>query len=345
MTSPRGSIDATFDSGAPSSSIASPQHCYIGGLSPSHFNSSVALERSNNGGGRSGMLMEVADEAPPPAPRSSSAQSSFQFTVPSHFSTMDLQHHHESVNDSINSSGSTDLLDSISSDRPLKRRRVDTEVNPPTKVEPVVMDSTAPIVDQLIATPSANEEEEELPFQSDILSIQTSSNIWAHQIPTTNRFIAQPFNMFEPKARRRLNFSIAAMPIKTPDKDECQFVSGGSFVTVQNGQHRKVSRAGSAALTATETKKKPSRATRKKDPKKKKKRKGHTVVDEVTGMKTGTWTDDEHERFIEAMKLFQKGNWKDIARHVGTRTRVQCASHAQKVEIRMRKEREIEEAA
>jgi SHAQKYF class myb-like DNA-binding protein len=44
---------------------------------------------------------------------------------------------------------------------------------------------------------------------------------------------------------------------------------------------------------------------------------------------TGTWTAEEHERFLEALAKYGK-NWRAIERIVGTRTASQARSHAQK---------------
>jgi len=43
----------------------------------------------------------------------------------------------------------------------------------------------------------------------------------------------------------------------------------------------------------------------------------------------GRWTDSEHDKFIEALRLYGK-NWNKVHKYVGTRTSAQTRSHAQK---------------
>ena len=47
------------------------------------------------------------------------------------------------------------------------------------------------------------------------------------------------------------------------------------------------------------------------------------------GRKLGRWTDQEHELFLEALKLYGK-DWEEIQAHVGTRDIVNVRAHAQK---------------
>ncbi|KAL3671489.1 hypothetical protein V7S43_003411 [Phytophthora oleae] len=44
----------------------------------------------------------------------------------------------------------------------------------------------------------------------------------------------------------------------------------------------------------------------------------------------GIWSQEEHDRFLEAMKLYPKGPWKTIADHIATRSVRQVQTHAQK---------------
>eukprot|EP01017_Pseudomicrothorax_dubius_P049402 TRINITY_DN9183_c0_g2_i1.p1 TRINITY_DN9183_c0_g2~~TRINITY_DN9183_c0_g2_i1.p1 ORF type:complete len:232 (-),score=46.79 TRINITY_DN9183_c0_g2_i1:60-755(-) len=51
----------------------------------------------------------------------------------------------------------------------------------------------------------------------------------------------------------------------------------------------------------------------------------------------GRWTKEEHQRFVEALKLYGK-NWKKVEEFVGTRTGAQVRSHAQKFFNRLQRE-------
>ncbi|RLO08101.1 hypothetical protein DYB28_001542 [Aphanomyces astaci] len=44
----------------------------------------------------------------------------------------------------------------------------------------------------------------------------------------------------------------------------------------------------------------------------------------------GTWTKEEHERFLLAVELYPSGPWKNIAAIIKTRTIRQTQTHAQK---------------
>ncbi|KAG6576186.1 Myb-like protein [Phytophthora cinnamomi] len=44
----------------------------------------------------------------------------------------------------------------------------------------------------------------------------------------------------------------------------------------------------------------------------------------------GLWSPEEHRLFVDGIKLFPSGPWKDIASHVGSRTARQTMTHAQK---------------
>lgn len=60
------------------------------------------------------------------------------------------------------------------------------------------------------------------------------------------------------------------------------------------------------------------------------------------GINEGKWTDEEHEKFLEGLKLYGK-NWNMIRTHVGTRTCPQTRSHAQKFFRKLEKQGELQE--
>lgn len=56
------------------------------------------------------------------------------------------------------------------------------------------------------------------------------------------------------------------------------------------------------------------------------------------------WTEDEHNRFLEALKLYGRA-WQRIEEHIGTKTAVQIRSHAQKFFSKLEKEALVKGAA
>jgi SHAQKYF class myb-like DNA-binding protein len=55
----------------------------------------------------------------------------------------------------------------------------------------------------------------------------------------------------------------------------------------------------------------------------------------------GRWTDEEHLKFEEALKLYGK-DWNMIQSHIGTRTSIQIRSHAQKYFSKLFKEGKLD---
>lgn len=51
----------------------------------------------------------------------------------------------------------------------------------------------------------------------------------------------------------------------------------------------------------------------------------------------GRWTEAEHKRFLEGLRLYKK-DWRMIEEHIGTRTCSQIRSHAQKFFLRLQKQ-------
>lgn len=46
-------------------------------------------------------------------------------------------------------------------------------------------------------------------------------------------------------------------------------------------------------------------------------------------LKTGRWSADEHDRFLEALRIYGK-DWEEIEKHVGTRKLPNIRAHGQK---------------
>jgi SHAQKYF class myb-like DNA-binding protein len=56
-----------------------------------------------------------------------------------------------------------------------------------------------------------------------------------------------------------------------------------------------------------------------------------------TQFSNGRWTKEEHQRFVDAIKLYGK-NWKKVEEYIGTRSGPQVRSHAQKFFLKLDKE-------
>lgn len=55
------------------------------------------------------------------------------------------------------------------------------------------------------------------------------------------------------------------------------------------------------------------------------------------GKGQGRWTDEEHERFVEGLRMYGK-DWQMVEDHIGSRNSAQIRSHAQKFLSKMEKE-------
>lgn len=51
---------------------------------------------------------------------------------------------------------------------------------------------------------------------------------------------------------------------------------------------------------------------------------------------SGAWSDAEHKRFLDAIRIYGK-NWPKIVEHIGTRDRAQVGSHSQKWRLDVKK--------
>ncbi|KAF1317299.1 Myb domain-contaning protein, partial [Globisporangium splendens] len=47
-------------------------------------------------------------------------------------------------------------------------------------------------------------------------------------------------------------------------------------------------------------------------------------------MSNGVWSREEHDRFLDAIKLYPQGPWRHITEYIGTRSVRQVQTHAQK---------------
>ncbi|GAB9475684.1 hypothetical protein Gpo141_00012768, partial [Globisporangium polare] len=50
----------------------------------------------------------------------------------------------------------------------------------------------------------------------------------------------------------------------------------------------------------------------------------------VRAEQQGVWSEEEHDRFLEAMQFYPQGPWKCVAEFIGTRSVRQVQTHAQK---------------
>ncbi len=75
------------------------------------------------------------------------------------------------------------------------------------------------------------------------------------------------------------------------------------------------------------------------------KKSGHQHPDEEPKSQRRYWTDQEHERFLDAIQNFGHKNVKAIAAYVGTRSATQVRTHAQKYFLKAARENKARENA
>lgn len=59
----------------------------------------------------------------------------------------------------------------------------------------------------------------------------------------------------------------------------------------------------------------------------------------ATPITRGLWSEQEHEQFLHAMKMFPTGPWRSIAAFIGTRSIKQVQTHAQKYQQKINRRR------
>ncbi|KAF4320743.1 hypothetical protein BBO99_00007979 [Phytophthora kernoviae] len=59
----------------------------------------------------------------------------------------------------------------------------------------------------------------------------------------------------------------------------------------------------------------------------------------ATPVTRGLWSEEEHEQFLHAMKMFPTGPWRSIAAFIGSRSIKQVQTHAQKYQQKINRRR------